>query len=173
MKVSQPPVGLQSHLPKVSLQKTDKPDSPGDNFEPSPPSTPLWKKALNSGAVSVGVGVVSTVAATAVLGAAIGGPDALAAPLIAATVAGPIGLVTGAIAGWKNCGGEDPSTLRKLGNAAAWGVTGAVAGAFLTVAGISAAVSGPDALGAFFFAPMGAGVGALGAAALGWKMTEG
>ncbi len=174
MKVSQPLLTPQSPSLRGLANKSGPPEPPKESFEPSPPSTPLWKKALNSGVVSVGVGAAATAAATVVLAGAISGPDALGAPILAAMVAGPVGLVTGAIAGWRNCGGqEEPSTLRKLGNAAAWGVTGAIAGSLATIGLINATVSGPDALGGLLFLPIGAGVGALGAGAIGWKMTDG
>ncbi len=148
------------------------PSSKGDGFEPSGPNPPTWKKALNALACASGGGIAGAALATLVLGSTIQGSAALAAFLLGPAVGGPIGAVAGAVAGWKNCGGENPSVGRKLLNAALWGTAGAAAGAFAAV-GIGASLtSGPAALGAFLLAGPGAAVGTVAAATVGWKMAQ-
>lgn len=154
--------------------KPDKAPVSGEKFEPREPDgpTPLWKKMANAAVVGVGTAVIATVAGTVALASAISGPDALGAPLLAAAIGGPVGFVTGAIAGWKNCDQENPSLLRKLGNAGAWAAAGAVAGVLGTVAVVGATIQGPDALGGLLLTPAGAALGAAGAGVIGWKMAH-
>ncbi|MFN8607085.1 MAG: hypothetical protein U0931_06115 [Vulcanimicrobiota bacterium] len=168
--LNQPPLLKTLSKPPAG---SDRPVS-GEKFEPREPDgpTPLWKKMANAAVVGSGSAVIATVAGTALLASVISGPDALGAPLLAAAVGGPLGFVTGAIAGWRNCGQEDPSLLRKLGNAGAWAAAGAVAGVLGTVALVDATVHGPDALGGLLLTPVGAAVGAAGAGVVGWKMAQ-
>ena len=166
---------FQQQTPLRTLNKLpDKPPLSGDQFQPREPDgpTPLWKKMANAAVVGAGTAVVATVAGTVALAATISGPDALGAPLLAAAIGGPVGFITGAIAGWKNCDQDNPSLLRKLGNASAWAAAGAVAGVVGTVALVGATVSGPDALGGLLLAPAGAALGAAGGGVLGWKIAQ-
>ena len=145
----------------------------GDGFEPSGPTPPTWKKALNTLACASGGGLAGAALATGVLATTIQGSAALAALIVGPAVGGPIGAVAGAIVGWKNCGGDKPSVGRKMLNAALWGAAGAAAGAFAAVGIGASMVSGPAALGAFLLAGPGAAVGTVAAGALGWQMTKG
>ncbi len=164
-------------LPSLNLKSTPAsgPEAPkGDGVDPTPPEqpTPVWKKVLNTAVGSVSGGAVGTVLATAIIAANVNGPDALGAPILGVMIGGPIGLVAGAVAGWKNCGVENPSVARKLVNAATWAVIGAGIGAVGAVGLAASGVHGPDALGSLFFAAPGAAVGAAAASVVGWKMTK-
>ncbi|MBX3172697.1 MAG: hypothetical protein KF760_35190 [Candidatus Eremiobacteraeota bacterium] len=145
-------------------------------FEPGgtpPEPTPVWKKLVNTAVNSAGGAALGTVVATAVIAAAAHGPDALGAPVLGVMIGGPVGLATGAVAGWKNCGVENPSVGRKLLNAVCWAAVGAGVGAVGSVALAAMGMQGPDALAAFLFAPAGAAIGAAAAGVVGWKMTNG
>ncbi|MBS2039079.1 hypothetical protein JST97_29120 [bacterium] len=157
-----------------SSAKAEQTPADGEKFEPGPPGepTPVWKKLTNAAVVGSGTAVLAVVAGTAVLASTISGPDALGAPLIAAAVGGPVGFVSGAVAGWNNCERDNPSLLRKLGNASAWAAAGAVAGVLGTVALVDATIHGPDALGGLLLTPVGAALGAAGAGVIGWRMAQ-
>lgn len=147
--------------------------SKGDGFEPSGPTPPTWKKALNTLVCAGGGGLAGAALATTVLAGTIQGSAALAAFIVGPAVGGPIGALAGAVVGWRNCGGENPSVGRKMLNAALWGAAGAAAGAFAAVGIGASMVSGPAALGAYLLAAPGAAVGTAAAGALGWQMTKG
>lgn len=167
-----PPL-IRANLPVALTKLSDGPTPSGDGFQPSEPSTPTWKKALNTLVCAAGGGIAGAALATTVLGATIQGSAALAAFLIGPAVGGPIGALAGAVVGWRNCGGENPSVGRKLLNAALWGTAGAAAGAFVAVGIGASMVSGPAALGAFLLSGPGAAVGTAAAGAVGWNMTKG
>ena len=143
-----------------------------DGFQLSERTPPVWKKMVNGMMVSLGC---SAAAATVVaLATAAGqGSAALGAPILGGLVGGPIGLVAGAVAGWKNCTAEKASLPRKLFNAATWGLVGAGSGAILSLALGSAVMQGPDSLAALSLAPAGALLGAGGAAVAGWNLAGG
>lgn len=145
---------------------------PVDSFQASQPApaAPSYKKALNSGVMGVAMGAAGAAAAATLASAAVSGPEALGAAVLAAAIGAPVGVVLGGVVGWKNAAAETAGTGRKALNAAGWGVVGAGLGATAVVATIAAAASGPDALGAFLFAPIGAVAGGAGGAVLGWKV---
>lgn len=174
MKLHQLPPSLSAPQFRAKAQQPpSEPGSKGDGFEPSPPTPPIWKKALNTVACAGGGGIAGAAIATLVLGSTIQGSAALAAFLVGPAIGGPVGAIAGAVVGWKNCGGENPSVGRKLANAALWGAAGAAAGAFAAVGIGASMVSGPAALGAFLLAAPGAAVGTAVAGAVGWQMTKG
>lgn len=140
-----------------------------DGFQPSSSSPPLWKKALNSAVGSLG-GAAAVATVVTIAAAAGQGSGALGAPILGAVIGGPIGLVAGAVAGWKNCGADKASLPRKLINAATWAVVGAGAGALASVAVAASGMQGPDSLAALGFAAPGALLGAGGAAVAGWNL---
>ncbi|MBS2040736.1 hypothetical protein JST97_37460 [bacterium] len=158
---------LLKHRPQTPASQTLQ-----DGFQPTSPPPPLWKKALN-GAVGSLAGAGAAATLVTILAAAGQGSAALGAPILGALVGGPIGLVAGAITGWKNCSAEKPSLPRKLVNAASWAVVGAGAGALASVAVAASGMQGPDALASLGLAAPGALLGAGGAAVAGWNLTGG
>lgn len=165
-----PKMGLgQVTARKPAMEKS--PASPADSFQASAP--PVWRRALNSAVGGLGGAAIVATAATALVAAMANGPAALGAPLVGIAIGGPIGLVAGAVAGWKNTSRPDASSLRKLANAVTWGVAGAAAGAAAAVGIATASLTGSSALAGLMAAVPGAAVGAGLAATAGWKIAHG
>ena len=145
--------------------------APADTFIASAPATPapFYKKALNSGVMGVAMGAAGAAAAATLASAAVSAPEALSAAVLAAAVGAPIGVALGGVVGWKNAAAEHLGGGRKALNMAGWAAAGAGVGATAVVSVVAAATSGPDALGALVFAPVGAIVGGLLGAGLGGK----
>ena len=166
-------IATPTSRPAVTARPIETLSHKGDGFEPSGPNPSNWKKALNTLVCAAGGGVAGAALATTILASTIQGSAALAAFLVGPAVGGPVGALAGAVAGWKNCGGENPSVGRKLVNAALWGTAGAAAGAFVAVGIGASLVTGPAALGAFLLAGPGAAVGTVAAGGMGWNMAKG
>ncbi len=62
------------------------------------------------------------------------------------------------------------STGKKVANAAAWAIAGAVVVGVVGTSLVAGSVQGPDALGAFLLAPAFAGAGGIAGAVAGWKI---
>lgn len=159
IKTHQPRQSRATTLPKaVALSDNE----PKDSLERS-----TGAKVFNSAVWATAGATVAGLGVTAVVANSISGPGALGSLLLAPAFAA-VGGIAGGVAGWQ-IAKKPPTLTKKLLNAGATGIAGAVTAGVAAPLAIASAMNGPDSLGLLILAPVLATAGGVGGAYAGWK----
>lgn len=159
---------IQRHQPRQNRMPVRQPvttlsdNGPQDSLERS-----TGMKVFNSAAWATAGVAVGGLGFTALVANSVSGPGALGT-LLLAPAAAAVGGIAGGVAGWQ-IAKKPPTVAKKLLNAGATGIAGAVALGVAAPLAIASAMNGPDSLGLLIMAPVLATAGAAGGAYAGWK----